>query len=145
MTRTDVEHMMSEIWAEMLGVAPRREESEFTAAFVAWIEVSESWVGAIKLECSLELARHGAARMFGVDAADVVRDDMDEVVKELVNVIGGNFKAIVSEQSVLSLPLLAEKLERWGAQHEMLQQGFGSKAGPCRLTIYTSTLLPSAM
>lgn len=71
----------------------------------ASVAVSGEWQASVVFACSELLARHVAAKLFGIPAAEVDAPDLRDVIGELVNVIGGNVKSVMPGPSVLSLPL----------------------------------------
>ncbi len=74
----------------------------------ACIQITGAWNGAILLDCPVEVARLAASIMFSTDTAHVSTTDLQDAVAELVNMIGGNFKALLPETCYLSLPSVIE-------------------------------------
>ena len=74
----------------------------------ACIHITGAWNGAILLDCPADVARHAASIMFSTDPAKTSVSDMQDAVAELVNMLGGNFKALLPETCFLSLPAVVE-------------------------------------
>jgi CheY-specific phosphatase CheX len=74
----------------------------------ACIQITGAWNGAILLDCPAEVGRLAASIMFSSDPANVTIADLQDAVAELVNMIGGNFKALLPETCFLSLPAVVE-------------------------------------
>ena len=74
----------------------------------ACIQITGAWNGAILLDCPAEVARMAGSAMFDTDLTNVTVDEMQDAIAELVNMIGGNFKALLPETCYLSLPSVVE-------------------------------------
>jgi chemotaxis protein CheX len=68
------------------------------------IQISGAWKGAVILQSTEQFARHAAAQMFSVAEEDVTAADMQDVMAEITNMIGGNIKSQIPSPSYLSLP-----------------------------------------
>lgn len=75
---------------------------------VGAIQITGAWNGAVMLDCSTEVAKRAAAAMFSTLPETVSKQDMQEAVAELVNIMGGNLKALLPEKCFLSLPSVIE-------------------------------------
>jgi chemotaxis phosphatase CheX-like protein len=56
------------------------------------------------LYCPYALARHAAGVMFDVTKDSATTDDVKDVLCELINIIAGNIKGVLSGSNRLSLP-----------------------------------------
>jgi CheY-specific phosphatase CheX len=74
----------------------------------ACIQITGAWNGAILLDCPDDFARRAASIMFGKALSAVTVADLQDAIAELVNMIGGNFKALLPEVCFLSLPSVVE-------------------------------------
>jgi chemotaxis protein CheX len=109
MTSEHLERITDEVWRTTVGLLVAR-----TAAVPAheWAEpvvsscvhITGSWEGTVVLCMGKRLASLAAATMFAVDATEVTEDEIQDAIGELVNVIGGNVKALAPESSRISLP-----------------------------------------
>lgn len=68
------------------------------------VHISGEWNGAVMLQTSGQLATYAASKMFAMDDADVQKNDLQDTMAELANMIGGNIKSLVPGPSLLSLP-----------------------------------------
>jgi chemotaxis protein CheX len=59
-------------------------------------------------QCSEELARQVTSTMFGKAPADVITNEIHDVISELTNMLGGSLKAKLPGPSQLSLPTVVE-------------------------------------
>ncbi len=72
------------------------------------VQFSGAWEGAVTIECSAEFARQAAATMFGIAPDQTSVADTKDAMGELVNMTGGNVKALLPEPCRLSLPTVTE-------------------------------------
>lgn len=85
------------------------------------VKIAGSWRGSVSLQLPQEVARPVAAEFLGVPVESVSDVDLLEVVGELTNMIGGNFKSLLPQPCTLSIPLVAkgetqaEKVDSGGA------------------------------
>ncbi len=87
------------------GAVTSNTKSRSTAAC---IHITGAWNGAILLDCPEEIARIAASVMFSSDLQSVTVVDQQDAIAELVNMLGGNFKALLPETCFLSLPAAVE-------------------------------------
>lgn len=79
----------------------------------ASIAVSGGWSGRVTLDVSRTGADVLAARMLQAD--EVSEADVVDAVGELVNVLGGNVKGLLLEESALGLPQVSTTVDAPGA------------------------------
>jgi len=97
------------VTSTMFDVAPSSRSTRGDAArdpvqWTADVAIHGRFNGTVRIVCSRTIARWAAATLTECDASD---DDARDTLGELVNVIGGNIKALVSEDGEpcrLSLP-----------------------------------------
>ncbi len=70
--------------------------------------ITGDWELAVVLYCSAKLARHAATAIFGADEADTTIEDIHDAMCEMINIIGGNLKGILSGTTHLALPSLVK-------------------------------------
>jgi chemotaxis protein CheX len=103
-----VQNIVENIWSSVLsmpvsGAAPGQALPGDESMTVC-VCITGTQAGALILSCSLALTRKMAAVMFAIDAAAVQESDMRDALGELVNIAGGNFKALLPAGCDLSLP-----------------------------------------
>lgn len=70
----------------------------------AEIHILGDWLGSVVLRFSEPFALHLVESLFG-DSCNSLQDvRVDEVIRELVNMIGGNLKSLLGESCILSVP-----------------------------------------
>jgi chemotaxis protein CheX len=72
------------------------------------IQIAGAWEGAVVCSGSEELMRRAAAVVFQTPQDVVTIDMVQDALMELVNMIGGNVKALLPGPSYLSLPEVVE-------------------------------------
>jgi chemotaxis protein CheX len=73
------------------------------AGLIGRIQFSGNWMGSLTASCSEALARRIAATMF-MQGEDVSESDLRDAFGEVVNMLGGNLKALLPPPCQLSLP-----------------------------------------
>mgnify|MGYP000455482940 CR=1 FL=1 len=111
----EIYQIASTIWEATIGLQIQPDSQDALASIgnrprstAACIQITGAWNGAILLDCPVEFARKAASIMFSCDVASVTTADLQDAVAELVNMIGGNFKALLPETCFLSLPAAVE-------------------------------------
>ncbi|MEO8000030.1 MAG: chemotaxis protein CheX, partial [Gemmatimonadaceae bacterium] len=114
---TSIDSAMSQtvttMWESVLGTDIQTVGNELTDvnrehSLVGCIHVTGPEGGVVTLECSDALARTSASAMFHMSLEDVQSADAEDSLGELTNIIGGNFKAMLSDGHQLSLPTVVE-------------------------------------
>ena len=77
-------------------------------ALSAWVEIVGPWNGAVVLTCGRATAEELSRCLLAEHAPPVLdKEDVDDALGELANVVGGNVKAVLPGPSVLGLPEVA--------------------------------------
>ena len=72
------------------------------------IFLAGTWKGAVIVECNEEQVRLFTARLMGIPQPACMNDDTRDAMGEVVNMIGGNLKAVLPRGVALSLPSVLE-------------------------------------
>ncbi len=70
----------------------------------SWVRISGAWEGMVAVRFSPGLAAVATEALIGFGPGQATQDDVDDVLRELADMIGGNVKALLPEPSKLSLP-----------------------------------------
>lgn len=112
LTHTDITRVLESIWESVLTREIQYSGTTATpqseAVLAACIQISGAWNGVVTLHCSRALARQVAEMMFGLEGDSVAKEDMNDSLGELVNMVGGGVKSLLPETCVLSLPTVVE-------------------------------------
>jgi len=108
----EIFQIASTIWDTAIGVpielATTGSINNRSRSTAACIQITGAWNGAILLDCPIEVARKAASVMFSTDEPNLTTADLQDAVAELVNMLGGNFKALLTGTCYLSLPAAVE-------------------------------------
>lgn len=114
---TDIEAVTTSVFESMLETTlvpgpPPGPPQEHTVAGV--IRLRGAFPGEVVVEMSRALLEKSAAAMFQVTLPELEPDHLDDALREITNMIGGNIKCLVPPPTTLSLPeLLTEEQRRF--------------------------------
>ena len=107
----DLRFVVEEVWAALLGdevLLPPAEAAEESPTWSGAVAVTGEWQGCVTVELGAYAARELTAQMLALPTGESPVDaDIADAVGELVNMVGGNVKALMPGPSALSLPLVA--------------------------------------
>ncbi|MFT5080183.1 MAG: chemotaxis protein CheX [Planctomycetota bacterium] len=109
--------VMLSVWETMIGtkimstevLSPWKGETE--TGMMACIQITGNWEGAVTIECTAAHARAMAETMFCMEPGEAEDEEVIDAFGELVNVVGGNVKAILDGGADLSLPAVTTGLD----------------------------------
>ncbi|HWA16464.1 MAG TPA: chemotaxis protein CheX [Gemmatimonadales bacterium] len=98
------------VWESVLGIVlePQADVPVVEHPVVGCVLVSGAFNGAVTIECGEASARDAAATMFGVAPRLAGAAEIRDAIGELVNMTGGNVKALLPAVSKLALPTVDE-------------------------------------
>ena len=100
------------VWSDVLGLGLEPHSPDTTAAngrsLTAIVHIEGAWTGAATVTCTSKLARMAASIMLDLGDGEPASEDVRDALAELVNIIGGNLKALLPGPSHLSLPTVVE-------------------------------------
>jgi len=103
----DVASIVQDIFSTMMDLSVCKVEGPITPPgdrLTSSVYLEGSWKGAVSVECSRQQACDFAGRFLASDPPPAVDDDVRDVMGEIVNMIGGNFKASLGSDVRLSVP-----------------------------------------
>jgi CheY-specific phosphatase CheX len=95
-----------------LNPCDRHLETSESDSVVSILHYSEPSKGAMLVECSPALAFTFTARLMSIKRPSSVDADVIDAMGELVNMIGGNLKALMPEETCISAPQVLQSGER---------------------------------
>jgi len=98
----EIQQLTMSIWDSILKLPVEPAAAPLPAGqrtMSACVQITGAWRGAVALSCDAAMA---------AEAARVMTADMQDALGELVNMIGGNVKALLPETCQLSLPSVVE-------------------------------------
>lgn len=108
-TKMDMITIVQQVFETMLGLGVQEcteSEKELNSGEVsmATICISGGWNGVVFLQTTRTLAKKVAGGMFQMDEETISPDETKDAFGEIINMIGGNLKALLPGPSTLSLP-----------------------------------------
>ncbi len=109
----DLIAMNQQIWASMLDLtlAP----TEYAEPLVhgrgsvgACVQLVGAWQGAVRVDCTLALARTAAQALSGRPDEELTLEEIRDTVGELANMSAGSVKALLPQPTHISLPSVAD-------------------------------------
>ncbi|PIQ98180.1 MAG: hypothetical protein COV67_00185 [Nitrospinae bacterium CG11_big_fil_rev_8_21_14_0_20_56_8] len=73
----------------------------------ACVQIMGEWTGLVVLETHPDLARTLAGKMFFLEPGEITTEEIKDSQGELINMVGGNIKALLPEPNYLSVPIVA--------------------------------------
>lgn len=107
---SEIEQIVQMIFETMLSMSIQRVDGEPSEQhrLLGTIQVTGDNSLSLVLSVSDGVARHGSANMLAMTPEEVTDEDQRDVVAELTNMIGGNFKSVIPGSNFLSLPTVVE-------------------------------------
>ncbi|MCU1398005.1 MAG: hypothetical protein JWN62_1114 [Acidimicrobiales bacterium] len=121
-------------WSTFIGSDLVRIDNEPPPANVVCssIAISGSTSATVLFFADTKLAASGTAAVLGMELSEVSDDDIHDVIGELVNIIGGNLKGVVSDgeqQWGLSLPVVSNAMQRCPGSRLVAEVSFVTEGG----------------
>jgi chemotaxis protein CheX len=136
----DVRQATEEIWGGMLQIqlAPGGSHGNSSGGIGACVQITGAWEGAVRVDCSLELARLATARFLAVEPEQVDITQIRDAMGELANMSAGGVKPLLPRPCQLSLPSVAD-----GGNYTLtvphgeviLETGFDFQGEPLRISV----------
>lgn len=86
--------------------APGDARVQAAESVIATVEIHASAPLRVDIACSRQLAEQVAASMFATTVTEIDDAAVFDAVGELANIVGGNVKALLIDEAVLTLPSL---------------------------------------
>lgn len=110
--KRELEEALSEIvlgiWNNMLGVEAGVDNiaslDQTIPTLSSSVHIIGDWHGSVVLHCTEQAATLFAERLFSGADILVGEKELEDVLRELVNMVGGNLKPLLGERCVLTTP-----------------------------------------
>jgi chemotaxis protein CheX len=136
----DVRQLTEEIWGGMLQIelGPDARSDKKSGGIGACVQITGAWEGAVRVDCSLQLARLATARFLAVEPDQVDITQIRDAMGELANMSAGSVKPLLPRPCHLSLPSVAD-----GADYTLtvphgeliLEAGFDFQGEPMKISV----------
>ncbi len=137
----DLRRVVESVFATMLGLelqAAEWQPPRATKMITAAVHYAGAWRGAILLECTREELVRFASRLTGLARDEIGEEDARDAIGEIVNMIGGNMKSILTPGVALSVPTVVEGtdyLVRLCGKGISSRADFASEDGPFSVVV----------
>ncbi len=111
LTADMISEITLETWEAILAEAGSRlspKASRPGEEITGYVDIADAWRGNIGLTCSLAAAKHAASIMFDMDESELGQSEINDAIGELVNIVGGNIKALLPAPAEMSIPHVIE-------------------------------------
>ena len=137
---SDLAQMTNEIWSGMLQIdlTPKPDATTQSRRIGACVQITGAWEGAVRVDCSFELARLAASRFLAVEPSQVEADQVRDAMGELANMSAGSVKPLLPRPCQLSLPSVADGTDYTLTVPQgevLLESGFEFNGEPLRITV----------
>ncbi len=99
-----VQNVLSTMANTDVETCPITEVDRNSLKLAGCVQISGEWQGAIVLRTSERFVRNAAAQMLQTQADELIESDLQDVLAEITNMIGGNIKSQMPGPSFLSIP-----------------------------------------
>lgn len=131
-SQAELESLTRDIWTTMIGLdlVDAVMVGGPEPGISSQIEIQGDTGVALRIDCSMELARTIASRLFDMPPEEIETDLVLDAMSEMANVLGGNIKGMWPGAIKLSLPMAWESGRDDPAAHEWsVAQGYDSVDG----------------
>jgi len=106
----DIRQLTGEIWGGMLQIElqPDAGTQKPSGGIGACVQITGAWEGAVRVDCSLKLARLATARFLATEPEQVDIAQIRDAMGELANMSAGSVKPLLPRPCQLSLPSVAD-------------------------------------
>jgi chemotaxis protein CheX len=137
----ELEQLTRDVWATMIGLdladAVMAENPD--PGVTSQIEIHGDEQATLRIDCSMDLARQAAARLFDMPPEELELELVLDAMGEMANVIGGQVKGRWSGAVKLSLPVTKEIGEVDSAMSWNVTQGFSAEDGQMLVRMNSGT------
>lgn len=107
------EGIVQNVWTTILGhephlIAVRESSIPVENLISACIHITGEYECTVIIQCSKEYALGATVTMFAMEPAEISWAEVRDVVGELANTVGGQYKSLLTGSSKLSLPSVVE-------------------------------------
>ena len=112
------------------------------------VHILGDWIGSVAYRCSKALASTLTARIYDCELKQVTDKQVDDTLREISNMIGGNLKSVLGESCILSTPKTLREINSPSGVQEgkrIAYLAFRCEGEPFEVSLYESGIsVPSA-
>jgi hypothetical protein len=94
-----------DLWDVTLGLRLERQDRPAPAEedlLASYVKISGDWKGAILLECPQSVSRHAATMLFGADADEPSKEELQDAANEMARMLGRRLQPVVAPTGKVS-------------------------------------------
>jgi len=134
MYREELSQIAQSVWESALQLplmAPSASASvRDPAALTAVISFTGAWNGYVTLTLGESLSRRIAGSMLEVEPDQLEKEDVFDALREVINMLGGNIKALLPPPCQLSLPfIMAAGVDDLSFEHRPIEESLQFECG----------------
>ena len=98
------------VWSSLLGLTATRSHEAYLPdpmGAESCLQISGSWVGVVTINCPDALVNQITEVMFQLEPGSASIEEVQDAMGEVINMIGGNLKALMPPPCYVSLPIVA--------------------------------------
>jgi chemotaxis protein CheX len=108
----EISQFVTDIWSTFLSMQVSPTDKHFKPkgkdnTLVGCVQITGEWQGAVTLYASREIGKKVAATMYGLDETEVDKQQIQDVIGEITNILAGNIKSLLPSPCSISLPSVA--------------------------------------
>lgn len=107
----EISHFVEMIWSSLLGLTVSPLEPQQLEKTTEWpvcaIQITGGWNGWVVLNLAPTIVNHANRAFFGEGADPPAASQVEETLKELANLLGGNLKNLAPPPSKLKFPVVS--------------------------------------
>lgn len=108
----EINQFVADIWSTFLNMPVVPTDKPFVPqgkenTLAGCVQITGEWQGTVTLYASRELGKKIAAAMYAMDVSEIDDQQVQDVLGEITNMIGGNIKSLLPTPSSISLPSVA--------------------------------------
>jgi chemotaxis protein CheX len=145
-TAEDLEAITRDVWESLqldgAGDDSPSSSTPSTESVTASVSVSGDWNGHIAVQCPHATAQDLTSAMLGMSLDEIATEDVVDAVGELVNIIGGNVKGLMSSPNQLSLPQVVigpAESTHWPKTDQICHIEVPAARGAVAVSVWSST------
>lgn len=115
---SELKEIVASVFQLMMGLEVEPIEHPWSPQpdhLAAAIQLHGSWTGDLVLEASCGTACRLTGRFLAMDPPNEVDDEVHDVLGEITNMIGGNYKCALAPGATISIPSVSPASERLGS------------------------------
>jgi chemotaxis protein CheX len=108
----EINQFVTDIWSTFLSMKVSPTDKQFKPkgkdnTLAGCVQITGGWHGTVTFYASREIGKKVAATMYGLDETEVNKQQIQDVIGEITNILAGNIKSLLPSPCSISLPSVA--------------------------------------